>query len=91
MTVSADDSTQTPDPLRDALGPLVASGHRLVTDVSRAEWFGSAYVGALLGTLAVARRIPAVSSVLEALRRLEAGDGASVPVLPLVAPEKLNC
>jgi hypothetical protein len=69
--------------LRDALGSIVASGHRLVLDMTRVEFFGSA------GT--VARRIPTVGTVLDALRRPEIGDRRAGPVLPVVSADKLHC
>lgn len=45
-------------------------------------------VAVLLGTLAVARRIPALGPVIDALRRTDIGDRAAVPV---VAQDKLRC
>lgn len=47
-------------------------------------------VAVLLGTLTVARRIPALGPVIDALRRADTGDRA-VSELPIVSPDKLQC
>jgi hypothetical protein len=45
----------------------------------------------LVAVLVAAGRIPAVGSVVDALRRDESGDRSAVPTMPLVSPEKVHC
>jgi hypothetical protein len=87
MNVSVLDPTTDPD----AAAPHV--GQTALVSLREVPWVlvAGQPVQRLIDALTVARRIPTVGSVLDALRRPEIGDRTGDPVLPLVSADKLHC